>query len=113
MAAQDRSAGEFRRDTALQIASKDNGDVHRSFRAVLANRAMTPSGPIPDTYSPLRQTSFAASLLHQPPPSRAAAPLAPDAHAPTDLGRNTRPYVADATDGFGVVLFGRPWQERC
>src|SRR5690349_15078755 len=23
-----------------------------------------------------------------------------------------RPYVADATDGFGVVLFGRPWQER-
>src|SRR5690348_9359121 len=26
---------------------------------------------------------------------------------------NERPYVADATDGFGVVLFGRPWQERC
>src|SRR5689334_24981684 len=26
------------------------------------------------------------------------------------LRRCSRPYVADATDGFGVVLFGRPWQ---
>ena len=25
--------------------------------------------------------------------------------------RVLRPYVADATNGFGVVLFGRPWQE--
>src|SRR6187551_313875 len=24
---------------------------------------------------------------------------------------HSRPYVAQATDGFEVVLFGRPWQE--
>ena len=68
-------------------------------------------------FLPIAPSTYHAHVAQRTDPAKASMRAKRDARLCADISRvfeaNLRPYVADATDGFGVVLFGRPWQERC